>query len=337
MSAKPHLPRPAKTAAKAFATIDVDTEAYLALRNPARIKRHLSIGLSSHSYLPRINDLQSDWVAHVAAPAFKLLRRQREGAPVDSFCSIGTGSGLDVLAAVEILGARRVGLTDVHADVVATAADNVSRNHLAAHPLVIESGYGDLLEPLRLFNTRYDLIYENLPNVPLSDPGEVALERKSSGHLAPRKEKVPELIHHQMLDLHYLALTQAKSFLLPGGAILSTLGGRVPLHVFLSLGTLAGYASSFLTYTWKVQADPNEIIGDHARKQEEGFGPFYFYRAETLQKTFGPVDIATSGKDALRIEKSLLPERLDAVAVREALQKGERVGHTVVVLKSELR
>jgi hypothetical protein len=324
-------------AAKAFETITVPTETYLALRNPARINPRLSITLSSHSYYPRIDDLQSDWVAHVAAPAFKLYRRQNGDAPVGSFCSIGTGSGLDVLAAVEILGASRVGLTDVHADVVSTAADNVARNHLASHSLVIESGYGDLLEPLRTYKARYDVIYENLPNVPVSSASEIGTDRKSSTHLAPRKEKIPELIKQQMLDLHYLALLQAKDFLLPGGAVLSTLGGRVPLHVFLSLGTLAGYAPSFLTYTWKVQADPQEVVRDHARKQIEGFGPFYFYRAETLQKTFASVNINTSGQEAIEIERALLPERIDAVSAYEALQGGEKIGHTVAVLKSEVK
>jgi methylase of polypeptide subunit release factors len=321
----------------AFAIIDVSTETYLALRKPARIKRRLSIALSRHSYIPRLADLQSDWVAHVAAPAFKLFRQQRGDVPVGSFCSIGTGSGLDVLSAVEILGAKRVGLTDLHEEVVATAADNIVRNHLPSHPLVIEAGYGDLLEPLRPFNTRYDLIYENLPNVPLRDAGEIAAERKSSAYLTPRKEKLPELVTNQMLDLHYLALWQAKDFLLPGGAVLSILGGRVPLHVFLSLGTLAGYFPSFLTYTWKVQADPKEMIRDHAQKQREGFGPFYFYCAEILERTFASVDIAASGRNALEIERSLLPERFDAISAYEALEKGERIGHTVAVLKSELK
>lgn len=317
-------------------SIEVQTEAYLAVRKPSRIKSRLAIALSSHSYLPRVDDLTSDWVAHVAAPAFKLYRRRHGNAPIDSFCSIGTGSGLDVLAAVELLGAQRVGLTDVHADVVATAAENVRQNHLASHPLIIESGFGDLLAPLQSFNSRYALIYENLPNVPLTDGADLAAERKSSTHVPPRQEKLPALVKSQMLDLHYLALLQAKDFLAPGGAVLSTLGARVPLHVFLSLGQLAGYVSSFLTYTWKVQADPLEVIRDHAQKQKEGFGPFYFYRAEVLQKTFGSMDIADSGARALEIEHALEPDRLDAGTAYQAHLNGERIGHTVAVLQSVL-
>jgi hypothetical protein len=317
--------------------IEVRTGSYLSVNKPERIPERLSIELSSHVYLPRVDDPESDWVARVAAPAFKQFRRQRGDLPIGSFCSIGTGSGLDVLAAVEILGATRVGLTDVHEDVVAAAAANVLRNHLPSHPLTIEAGHGDLLAPLRPFNARYDLIYENLPNVPLTGDGDIHAGRRSSTHLATRTEVLPELIRNQMVDLHYLALVQAKDFLLPGGAVLSTLGGRVPLDVLLALGRLAGFNSSFLIYTWKVQADPEEVIRDHARKQKEGFGPFYFYRAATLQRVFASVDEATSGTNAIEIERSLLPERLDAAGAFEILQRGERIGHTVAVLRSEVR
>jgi len=316
-------------------TIQVNTQKYLSIPHTERIKDSLDIELSSHSYLPRIEDVTSDWVAHVAAPAFRLYRAKRGGAPIESFCSIGTGSGLDVLSAIEALSSTRVGLTDVHDEVVSTAAQNVARNIRARHAVKIESGFGDLLAPLRPYHARYDVIYENLPNVPLDNDSEVAIDRKSSAYLAQRKEPIPELIRQKMLDLHYLALQQAKEFLTPGGVVLSTLGARVPLSVFIALGELAGYSSSLLTYTWKVQADPEEVIRDHAHKQREGFGPFHFYPAAILEQTFSHQ--AYSGDRAQEIETSLLPHQLDAEQAYAALQKGERIGHTVAVLESTPR
>ena len=322
--------------AETYEKIAVDTAAYLSVETPLHIKNRLVINLSDHSYLPRIDDLTSDWVAHVASPAFKLIR-ETAGRDLDSFCSIGTGSGLDVLAAVELLGATRVGLTDVHQDVVSTAADNVARNHIAGQPLVIESGFGDLLEPLRRYGSKFDLIYENLPNVPSVSAEDVASERKSSTHVPPRKETIPDFVKVQMLDLHYLALVQAKDFLTPSGVVLSTLGGRVPLDTFIKLGSAAGYDSSILTYTWKVQAVPEQVIADHAKLQQDGFGPFHFYHADFLQKNFADVDLARSGKDAFEIERSLLPHRLDAESAWKEFKNGAVIGHTVAVLKSEPR
>lgn len=315
--------------------IYVNTAEYLGLREaPRRVKDRLSIGLTDHSYKPRVDDLESDWVAHVSAPAFRVYRQRQGGGRIDSFCSIGTGSGLDVLSAAEVLGVERVGLTDVHLDVVDVAAKNIARNLRPGYKLTIEAGFGDLLEPLRRFGSKYSVIYENLPNVPLADPEGLGVDRTSSTYVPPRAERLPELVREQMLDLHYLALVQARDFLLPGGAVLSCLGGRVPLSVFLQLGELAGYEASFLTYSWKVQGDPEAVIRDHAESQRKGFGPFYFYRAEVLKQTFAGVGLEESGRRALEIEAALLPQRLDAATAYDAFLKGEKIGHTVAMLQS---
>jgi hypothetical protein len=317
--------------------IEVPTALYLQIESAKHIQEHLTIHLSNHSYYPRIDDLQSDWVSHVATPAFKLLKAKRGSSSIDSFCSIGTGSGLDVLSAIEILGVQRVGLTDVHEDVVGTAVKNITRNYRSPQQLRIESGYGDLLSPLRPYQTTYDVIYENLPNVPLQDEAEVTTARKSSTHLAQRKEEIPSLIKQQLLDLHFLALAQTKDFLTVGGSVLSTLGARVPLHVFLSLGSLAGLSSSFLLYTWKVQDDPATLLRDYAEKQKEGFGPFFFYRTEVLQQIFSNVDTAQAGTHAEEIERALHPYRINAARAYEHFQHGESIGHTVAILESQLR
>jgi hypothetical protein len=316
-------------------TIFVDAARYLDIAKPERVLEQLNIELTGHCFLPRIDDLESDWIAHVTAPAFKVYCQQR-GEPVASFCSIGTGSGLDVLSAIELLGASRVGLTDVHEDVVSAAAANVRRNHNSHHALTVEAGFGDLLTPLIPYGTKYDIIYENLPNISTQSAEEVAADKNSSAFVPPRTETVPPLIRQQMLDLHYIALTQARDFLEPGGAILSCLGARVPLSSFLELSRLAGYQPSFLTYGWKVQADP-ELIRDYGRKEKLGFGPFYFYRAEVLQKTFAGLEPAEAGKNALDIERLLQNRRMDPATAFAAFEDGESIAHTVAVLKSELR
>lgn len=328
--------RQATAASRSF-ELRVDAARYLSEPLPRRIRRELALQVSAHCFLPRLDDLASDWVAHVAVPALRLLRRQRGGDRVESFCSIGTGAGLDVLAAIEVLDAARVGLTDVHLDVVAAAVENVRRNLAGSGGVVIEAGTGDLLEPLRGFGTRYDVIYENLPNVRAGSADEVAAERTSSTHLPPRAEHVPPEVERHMLDLHFLALRQARDFLAPGGAVVSMLGARVPLEAFLRMGEAAGLSSSILTYTWKVQAEGESVIRDLADRQRRGLGPFHFYRAEALRRRFASVDLDTSGALALEIERSLGPERLDAERAWEAFQAGESIGHTAVALRSVSR
>ena len=312
----------------------VDTAAYLGLSAPPqRLRDRLAIAVSAHAFLPRFDDLQADWVASVATPAFKLVR-QRQGA-LAAFASIGTGTGLDALAAIETLGVARVGITDVHDDVVRAAAANIAGNLREPGAVAIESGYGDLLGPLLYLNTKYDLIYENLPNVPIDDAAQLATERLSSGHVPPRAEPVPDFVQRHLLTLHYLALRQSRGFLAPGGAVLSMLGGRIPLAVFHRMAEAAGFRSEIFTFSWKVQADAAAMVRGHAERQRAGYGPFHFYRVDRLAEVFADVDLAGSGARAHEIEAVLAPDRLDALQADAAVRRGEPIGHTAVVLRSQ--
>ena len=317
-------------------SIVVDVNKYLALNGATkRIKDYLSIEVADHAYLPKTEDIKSDWVAYIAAPAFKLIR-EKLGHDIDSFVSIGTGSGIDVLTGIELLGAKRVGFTDLQRSVVAAAAQNVRSNIKETSKIEFEFGNGDLLQPLQNGKRNYDVIYENLPNVPLASNTKIEDKRNSGHYLEKREEAIPEFVHEQMLDLHYLALKQARDYLAENGAVYSTLGGRVPLNAFIKLGELAGLRSEIFTYSWKVQAEPEDVISGYAAQEKAGLGPFRFYRAEDLQKAFANISVKDSGKRAFEIEKTLDSVKLTATAAYEAFKKGEVIGHTVAVLKSSV-
>ena len=318
-------------------SIVVDVNKYLALNGATkRIKDYLSIEVADHAYLPKTEDIKSDWVAYIAAPAFKLIR-EKLGHDIDSFVSIGTGSGIDVLTGIELLGAKRVGFTDLQRSVVAAAAQNVRSNIKETSKIEFEFGDGDLLQPLKNGKRNYDVIYENLPNVPLASNTKIEDKRNSGHYLEKREEAIPEFVHEQMLDLHYLALKQARDYLAENGAVYSTLGGRVPLSAFIKLGELAGFHSEIFTYSWKVQAEPEDVISGYAAQEKAGLGPFRFYRAEDLQKAFANISVKDSGNRAFEIEKALESAKLSATAAYEAFKKGEVIGHTVAVLKSSLK
>lgn len=318
-------------------SILVDVKKYLALEEaPKQVQDYLSVGVTDHAYLPKTEDITSDWVAYIAAPAFKLIRENLRH-DVEAFASIGTGSGIDVLTGIELLGAKRVGFTDLLESVVDAAAENIKKNLKNADSIELEFGAGDLLQPLENGKRRYDVIYENLPNVPLTDNTKIEDKRNSGHYLEKRVEVIPEFVHEQMLDLHYLALKQARDYLADKGAVYSTLGGRVPLSAFIKLGELAGLSSEIFTYSWKVQAEPEDVISGYAAQEKAGLGPFRFYRASDLQKAFANISVKESGKNAFEIEKSLESSKLTAKEAYEAFLKGEVIGHTVAVLKSSLK
>ncbi|MBO6076604.1 MAG: 50S ribosomal protein L11 methyltransferase [Fibrobacter sp.] len=318
-------------------SILVDVKKYLALEEaPKHVQDYLSVAVTDHAYLPKTEDITSDWVAYIATPAFKLIRENLRH-DVEAFASIGTGSGIDVLTGIELLGAKRVGFTDLLESVVDTAAENIKKNLKNADSVELEFGAGDLLQPLQNGKRRYDVIYENLPNVPLTDNTKIEDKRNSGHYLEKRVEVIPEFVHEQMLDLHYLALKQARDYLADKGAVYSTLGGRVPLSAFIKLGELAGLSSEIFTYSWKVQAEPEDVISGYAAQEKAGLGPFRFYRASDLQKAFADISVKESGKNAFEIEKSLESSKLTAKEAYEAFLKGEVIGHTVAVLKSSVK
>lgn len=316
-------------------TLHIAAAPYLRLAAaPRHLTDELVITTTERAFQPRVDDLLSDWVATIATPAFKLIRA-REGA-LTNFCSIGTGVGLDALAAIETLGATQIGVTDVHEEVVAAAVANIRRNLRDPERVALQSGFGDLLMPLATQKPRYQIIYENLPNIPIADAEEIATARTSSSFVPPRREAVPEVLKRNLLALHYVALLQARDFLAPQGSVLSLLGARVPLAVFLDMAKAAGYRGEIFTYGWKVQAETEAVLTGHLAQQAAGLGPYHFYRAERLAEVFAHVTLEESGERARDLEQSLIPDQLSPAEAWAAYQQGDAIAHTVVVLRSHL-
>ncbi len=315
-------------------TVSIDAARYLGVARPERVRDDLAIEVTPKSFPPYLDDLAADWVASVALPAFKLVKQRR--GETRGFCAIGTGTGLDALGAIEVFAPEVVGVTDVHDEIVASARDNILRNLNAPEGIRLLSGTGDLLSPLAGVAPRFDVIYENLPNVPTNASVALAGERASSSFFGPRPEDVPAPVQAALLTLHYLALVQAREYLVPGGVMLSMLGARVPLQSFLDMAALAGYRPSFLTYGWKIQAEAVEMLNGHAEWQRRGMGPFHFYRIEDLEAAFADLEPEAAAPRALEIEAELASRALDADAALALHQRGTRIGHTYAVLHSEL-
>lgn len=317
-------------------TLNLDTHRYLDIAASRRIRPRLNIVVTDRAYNPPAHDPLRDWVSSVAAPAFKILNSRRDGLPIGAFAAIGTGTGIDALAGIEILGAETVGITDLFPEVVAAAAANIRQNLQDGVPLKLLAEAGDLLTPLLPHGQRFDVIYENLPNLPVDDAALIEIDRTSAAFVPPRPEKVPAFIQDWLLVLHYLALTQARNALAPHGSVISTLGGRVPLTVLTDMANAAGLRPSFLTYWWKEQADATDVIGSYAQWQRQGLGPFHFYPVDLLRDAFAGLDPEQAGRDALAIERDIAGKRLDAISAWNAFLRGDRIGHTVAVLKSDL-
>lgn len=56
----------------------------------------------------------------------------------------------------------------------------------------------------------------------------------------------------------------------PSGAILSSMGGRVPMQSMLDMADSAGYSGRIVSLAWKIQSEPETVIGEYAENQKRG-------------------------------------------------------------------
>lgn len=318
-----------------LASVEISSKSFLGIRQPQRLADLLRLRLTDQCYLPKVSDPRKDWVARVAHPAFQAYRRRRPEAvrQLKRFCTIGTGAGLDALVAAEVLQPALIAITDLHREVVDQAMVNILANLKQPESLVLRSGVGDLLSPFEDSRSRFDLIYENLPNIPL--PAEISLDdgQASSSFIAPRRETIPPMVRGYLLELHFAFLLQARRFLTPGGAVLCSIGGRLPLQAMRQAFAAAGYDSETVLFTWKIQSEPDEVISGYAQEHEAGYGPFYFYRAADLETFFAGIPSPASGEEAEDLERRLESKRIDAVTALRLHRQGEIIGHSVAVIE----
>ena len=81
------------------------------------------------------------------------------------------------------------------------------------------------------------------------------------------------------------------------------------------------------------------ILGVHPGKGRETVISSYLEAGGYICRLerFANLDLASSGRHALEIERSLAPWRLDAERAWEAFRAGKEIGHTAVVLESAPR
>ncbi|KAF8876854.1 hypothetical protein BD779DRAFT_1677605 [Infundibulicybe gibba] len=292
-------------------------ELFSGLTEIDKIATDFTIRLTEYTYLPKVAEPRRDWVASVAVPAFVA-----HGATntVKKFATIGTGGGLDAVAALEVFDLEKLAITDLHPAVVAAATHNIKAaaggNPALAHTIQnLIALPGDICTPLAQEAGQFDLIYENLPNIPIDAVHIIDAGQTSSTYVPVRTEIIPPVATDNLLALHWLALRQARHILSPTGAIISSMGGRVPISSM-------------------IQSEPEEVIGGYKKNQEAGMGPFYFYPASVLESTFKSLSPAAAGLDAANIERQIAPHRLDAVEAYQAYKTGTTVAHTVVVVRS---
>lgn len=305
----------------------VDATAYLAPYGERRVRRPVRLRLTEHSYPLEPSPAQS-WLPI----AFRAFARIGAAAPVRDLLIMGTGNGLDVLGAAEILDPRSVLVTDLLQESLDVARGNVLEHLRDPEAIALAFGAGDLMAPAPP-GARFDLVYENLPNIPASPEAALQLGTISGRFFDAAGVDVPAPFGDYLLALHHRCLEEALPFVRPGGGVLTALGGRMPDAIPFDLHRACGYEPELAAFDVKVQVEPALVLPGYAREEERTGVEFRYYAAEA-------VDLVAEGRRAgldgqeLRdaVAADLAPLAMTAREAERRSGRGEEVAHSVLMI-----
>lgn len=306
------------------------SDAFAPIRNRVRTADTISIRLTEHTYLPD-GELTQGWFPNILR-AFGILSSLRSvGQKPERFASIGVGPGLDAIAAVEMLDVTDLVLTDVHADVVELAKQNVLTNCPRIRPERVQAFYSDLCEGLIDRGVTVDLLYENLPNLPISDVAISEGVTTASFFGRDRMKAIPDLYGQHRLVLHYLFLQKAQRCLRPSGAVICCIGGRIPIAVVRSMFDMCGYVPDVLNYDMVRQFESEKVLAGYVEAEAESDIRFKFYPYAQGRRAL--VDLR---EQQVRIDDVFEHPRLRSIVLtateaQQAEARGTAIGHVGVV------
>jgi hypothetical protein len=287
-------------------------------------KEHVAIRFHPMMY-PVESDVEANWVWHAFRGMARLNKMlEAEGRPLRSFAAVGTGSGVDAIGAGFIFPRlQSIAVTDIEEGVLAQALKNVRTNVPAA--ISVSGGVGDLCVPLHALGQSFDAIYANLPNLPVATLN-ASIDYNTC--YTDRGEALDPKLDAYLLGFQHMFLRSAAPVLSEGGGALLMIGGRFPYEMFNCLAELSGYAFEELLCCLRLETDLSTTIDAYAAHEGEIEFDYYLYDESRR---------ALEGKGELHGEelKALLaPYRLSARDAGIAGARGERIGHTLHMMRA---
>jgi hypothetical protein len=305
----------------------LDATAYLAPYARRRVRRPVRLRLTEHSY-PLDSWAEESWLAI----AFRAFARLASRITVRDLLIVGTGNGLDALGAVEIFDLRSLAVTDLFEQSLSVARENI-RVHLDDETeLELSFHAGDLLSCVPA-ERRFDLVYENLPNIPASAGIELELGINTGRFFDARGLRVPEPFGDYLLALHYRCLREAWPRVRAGGGVLTAIGGRMPDDVVVRLHRACGYTPELVAFDVKLQGEPDLVLPGYGRVEAERGVEFTFYAAEAAEIV---AERRRSGLDGQELADAVAGDlgRLSMTAgeAQACARRGEQIAHSVLLI-----
>lgn len=287
---------------------------------------------NTDAYVSNADDPTNHWL-YYAFQGFKAL--QAQGVSVNHFISIATGPGIDAIGAIEILQPQRITVTDLVPSAIERARQNIARYQESGQKTPVNYVVGDLCEPLG--DEKADLIYVNLPNIPIPEEQKEKLFcgiKAASFFDYESIEDAPERLNDYLLALQYSFLLQARAHLTSEGRILLNLGLRVPYGTVNELFEGAGYQHKVLAFGFKLQTEAEECIPGYARFETDQI-KFAYYPYHKARSRLAGLNI-TNITNVFELRDALEDLKMSATEALEYFKQGGQIGHIVTLFEAQL-
>lgn len=297
------------------------------LKDTIRIKK-----APEYTYLPT-GELEEGWLPTSMRAFFALKGKEVQ---VETAAIVGCGPGVDAVLMLKIFNLRTLILTDVDSRIVDVALENVAENCTLASGQV-KGTYGDLCEGLAGVGLSYDLIFENLPNLPSKSSVDITQDALSASFFDDSKyDDLPEAFTSNLLGLHFEFLRQAKRYLRKGGSVVCCIGARIPVEVIFKMFESLGYIPELLVQNMVRQFEAERVLAEYSRIEEVAKNTFKFFDLERALPHF--LELTKEGLGPAELVKQL-DNRATAISAEEAAWRhglGGRVGIVGLVIRGLL-
>jgi len=306
---------------------------------PINGKRTIEIKLNEHTYLPE-GELEKGWLPQVLKGLKKLSNQ--DNSHIKDICIVGIGPGIEAIAVSKLFSPHRLICTDIHPEVPAIARENIIKNcdNMDNQNLVCTEC--NLLCYLIENNIKVDMLYENLPNIPMDAPSNEIIKVNSSTasfYSSDMLNGIPDFIESSMLGLHYQFLIQAKKCLKPGGIVICSIGGRIPYNKIKKMFLEMNFKPEILHCDMILQLAAAEVLQGYITAQKKYKNKFLFYEYEEGKKMLSKaMETSKTIEDALE-DESLKNSTIgfDAANAYFKLFSGNtEIGHTGLIIKGNM-
>jgi hypothetical protein len=290
-----------------------------------------------YPYKERVED---NW-AYYSAFGFKELkaRLMTEGKTIQHLGIVGIGSGVEGILAAQVFSPelRELVISDVDNEVLQGAVQNI-KSAAQGIPMQVTPVRGSFAEPMMELPSKVDILFGNIPNLPATGNEDLSLGPEKGTFLAESLYagyQPPQKYIQWALGAQYAYIQSSRKALVPGGSVVTELGGRVPLPIIKDLFTENGFNIQEVLVGFKEQTEALMDFGGYYRFEKE-YGvefDFYLYKESLALMQERGLSNPVRGLGGEEFKLLLSPYKVTAGQAIELYNRGIAVGHMVHIFR----